>query len=95
MSLWRHLIVGGFVGWEARLRAGVKLLSEHRDGSGKWRRFPFYYTLLALDELKFKPALTEMKYAAPVLERYLKRKHKPDKYNQRRVILAQKILEKL
>jgi len=26
----------------------LRVLGAHRDGAGRWRRFPFYYTLLAL-----------------------------------------------
>ena len=40
-----------------------------RDGNGQWRRFPFWYTVLALSEMDVPDALRQLKYAAPVLER--------------------------
>jgi len=40
-----------------------------RDGKGQWRRFPFWYTVLALSEMDVPEASRELKYAAPVLER--------------------------
>ena len=80
---------------EKRLKAGLKALEKHRDGKGRWKRFPFYYTLLAISELDFKSAIAEMKYAAPVLERVIKRNSKKDKYAERRVSLAERILEKI
>ena len=47
-ALWRHLAVGGLA--EVKpvrvLAAGIKRLKAHRDGKGRWRVFPFYYTLI-------------------------------------------------
>jgi len=94
-AYWRHLAVGGLRDSKKRLAAGMELLNEHRKGDGQWRRFPFYYTLLALSEIKLPSALEEMRYAAPVLQRYMKRHPKDDVYEQRRHILAQRILEKV
>lgn len=94
-AYWRHLAVGGLHDSKKRLAAGMEALKEHRKGDGQWRRFPFYYTLLALSEIKLPAALEEMRYAAPVLKRYLKRAPKDDIYEQRRRILAQRILEKV
>jgi len=58
---------------QERLQAHVDLLSRHRDGKGRWRRFPFYYTLLALLETGSPAAAEEMRYAAPACERLLLR----------------------
>jgi len=93
-AYWRHLAVGGLRDSKKRLAAGMEALKEHRKGNGQWRRFPFYYTLLALSEIKLPSALEEMRYAAPVLQRYMRRSPKDDVYEQRRRILAQRILEK-
>lgn len=94
VAYWRHLAVGGLEDSEKRLAAGVEILKEHRKGGGQWKRFPFYYTLLALSEMKLRSALEEMRYTAPVLERYVKRACADDVYEQRRHTLAQRILEK-
>jgi hypothetical protein len=80
---------------EALLRSGLKLLKSYRDGKGRWRRFPLYYTLLALSEIDTPLAIREMKYAAPILERFIKRKPKDEKYAQPRRALAERILSKL
>ena len=93
VAFWRNLSVGGISGSERRLKAGMKALKSYRDGNGKWRRFPFYYTLLALSELDFPSAVAEMRYTAPVLERYLDRSAKRTKFTQRRRALAERVLE--
>jgi hypothetical protein len=94
VSYWRHLTVGGLDHSEKRLVLGMKDLRSHRDGKGTWRRFPFYYTLLALNEINLKSAIDEMRYTAPVLERYIKRTPSTNKISQRRYTLAERILAK-
>ena len=91
-ALWRHLAVGGLKHPKRRLQAGLKVLKTHRDGAGKWRRFPFYYTLLALSEVDGKQADDEISYAAPVCERLLKRYKSANKIPKRRRILLKRIL---
>jgi hypothetical protein len=93
-AFWRHLSAGGLENGESILTAGIKTLRSFRDGKGRWKRFPFYYTLLTLNEIELPAARKEMLYVAPVCERLLKRKMKRDKINQRRYILAERILEK-
>ena len=98
-SYWRHLIVGGLDDNERRLSAGLKELKKRRKGDGKWSRFPYYYTLLALDEIgqleiSKKNLVAEIRYASGGLERLLKRKPRNDKYDTRRRILAERILSK-
>jgi hypothetical protein len=93
-SYWRHLAVGGLDHSEKRLVLGMKALRQHRKGNGEWHRFPFYYTLLALNEIDLKQALAEMQYAAPILEKYLKRATSRSKYTVRRRDLAERILAK-
>jgi len=93
-SLWRHLVVGGLGHAERRLKAGMKALKQHRDGKGKWRRFPFYYTLLALSEIDLSSAIEEMRYASRACERFLKHSYRKDKVSQRRRQLVERILEK-
>jgi hypothetical protein len=92
VSLWRHLAAGGFQQQAKRLKAGMADLHAHREGNGRWRRFPFYYTLLALTELDPKLSKPEAHYAAPVCERLLKRQSGRDKYSRRRKVLLEKIL---
>jgi len=94
VAMWRHLTVGGLSESQRRLTAGMKELKAHRDGRGRWRRFPFWYTLLALSEIDLPGARTEMRYAAPHCERYLRRVRCNGKYTQRRGLVAERILEK-
>ncbi len=95
VSLWRHLTVGGFVDTERELEAGMEALKLYRDGNGRWKRFPFYYTLLALSEIELPSAIREMEYTAPLLTRLLKRTPKDDNISERRRLLAERILEKI
>lgn len=93
-AFWRHLAAGGLVNNEWILTAGIKTLKSLRDGKGRWKKFPFYYTLLVLSEIELPAVRKEIQYAAPACERLLKRKTKKDKISKRRHILAQRILEK-
>jgi len=96
VALWRHLAAGGLetVGPERLLTAGMKTLKSHRQGGGRWRRFPFYYTLLALSEIELPSALREMRYAAPTCERFLRRPSRDDPIDRRRRLLAERVLAK-
>jgi hypothetical protein len=91
-SLLRHLAVGGLDKSEKRLLNGIEILKSYRKGNGEWGRFPFYYTLLVLSEIKLKPATEEMRYTAPVCERYLKRAKSSNKYAVRHRDLCERIL---
>ncbi len=91
-ALWRHLAVGGLDHAQERLRRGMRVLKMHRDSTGRWRNFPFYYTLLALSEIDVPAALEEMRYSASVCERLLKRLPQDGKTSQRRRSLIEKIL---
>ena len=92
-SFWRNLVVGGLGNKEKRISAGLKNLKKHRKGDGKWRRYPFFYTLLALSEIDTKASHQEMKYAALVLERYLQSRGRKDKYSKRKSEIARRVLE--
>jgi hypothetical protein len=93
-ALWRHLAVGGLQRSKRRLEAGLKVLKTCRDVDGKWRRFPFYYTLLALSEIDGRLVMDETRYVAPVCERLLKRYKSKHKIAKRRRILLERILAK-
>jgi hypothetical protein len=91
-ALWRHLAVGGLRQSKRRLSAGLKVLRKYRDGTGKWRRFPLYYTLLALSEIGRGVAIDELHYTAPLCERLLNRYRAKNKIAERRRILLERIL---
>ncbi len=73
VSLWRHLLASGRADDEQRLENGLAGLKRSRDGKGRWKRFPFYYTLLALSEIDLPAARDEIHYALPTIERALRR----------------------
>jgi hypothetical protein len=70
-------------------------INLHRDGKGRWRSFSFYHTLLALSEIDSLSAISEMKYAAPVLKRIMKRASRDNKISEHRRILVERILENI
>ena len=92
----RHVaapLVSDMQGAQQHLAAGMKTLKQHRAGNGRWRRFPFYYTLLALMDIDLKAARDELRYAAPSCEILLKRDPGGGKYDQRRRKLMDKVLD--
>jgi hypothetical protein len=95
VGLWRNLLAGGLDRQEERLRKGVAHLRSMRDGHGQWRRFPFWYTVLALHEIDVPEASKELKYAAAVLEREAERATPSTPYARRRHELANRALNRI
>ncbi len=93
-ALWRHIGAGGLqdASSERWLTEGMKLLRSRRDDSGRWQGFPFYYTLLALAGLDTRAASAELKHASPACERLLRRAPRPGKFDERRRLLAERVL---
>jgi hypothetical protein len=73
VGLWRNLLAGGLDRREERLARGALHLRSGRDGEYGWRKFPFWYTVLALSEMDSAEAKRELKYASPALERMARR----------------------
>lgn len=94
VSVWRYLAVGGLDDAANRISRYMDALSAHRDDKGRWRRFPFYYTLLALSELDHPAAQREIRYVAPTCERKLGRYQRKDVISTRRRIIMKRILDK-
>jgi hypothetical protein len=94
-SLWRNLASGALEHAEERMEAGVGHLRARRDGSGRWRGYPFYYALLALTEMEAPGAREEMRYAAPGVERCLKRLQGEEKVTRRRREVAERVLRQI
>jgi hypothetical protein len=92
VGLWRNLLAGGLDRHEERLRRGASHLRSMRDAEHQWRKFPFWYTVLALSETDNAAARTELKYAAPVLERAANRAVPSAVYARRRHELAVRAL---
>jgi len=70
----------------------VGVIREHRDGKGRWERFPFYYTVLLLSELVGEAARSELRYAVPACERALSRGAQNKAYQARRRVLLERII---
>jgi len=97
VSVWRHMAAGGLDGADQQcwLEGGLRTLVAHRTGDGRWRRYPFYYTVLALTEIGLPGAREELRYAAPALERAARRDPGQEVYAVRRRALAERALAQL
>lgn len=100
VSAWRHLAAGGLNRPEDRLPFAMRWLHGFRDGRGGWRRHPFHYTVLTLTEIVERgthaadAAHDELEYAAPSLERRLRRAAAADPaHDQRRHDIMARALE--
>lgn len=88
----RCLAAGALDDAEGRLEAHLQTLARHHDGRGRWKRFPFYYTLLALSEIDLPAAVAEIRYAAPACERSLRRYGVEGRFTARQKALLEKVL---
>jgi hypothetical protein len=95
VGVWRHLLAGGLDRQDERLQGGLKHLRSMRDGDGGWRRFPFWYTVLALSDIDTSEAAKELRYAAPQLERVAEGRPGSTTYAMRRHALASRVLNRL
>ena len=95
VGLWRNLLAGGLDRREERLQRGALALRAVRDGQSGWRRFPFWYTVLALSEMDGNEAVAELKHAAPALERAASRAVPSAVYARRRHELAARALNRI
>ena len=91
-AYWRHLAAGGLSRNEERLAAGMNALKLHRRDTGRWHRFTFFYTLLALVEMAPELSRDELRFAAPVCERYVKSRPSGTPHAIRRRHLAAMVL---
>jgi len=96
LAIWRHMAVGGLSDAvpDRWLRDGIRTLNSNRTGDGKWKRYPFYYTLLTLTEIDSASARKEMNYAAPTCEKILRRSPRDDRFDQRRRAVLERVLQK-
>jgi hypothetical protein len=95
VGLWRNLLAGGLDRQDERLRRGARHLRTVRDSEHGWRRFPFWYTVLALSEMESGEAKRELQHAAPALERAAIRALPAPVYARRRHALAVRTLNRL
>lgn len=93
VSVWRLTGVGAPVTRDDALDHLLSALPKHRDQSGAWRRFPFFYTLLALSELDHPRAVAELEYALPECERRRKMLKPGNTITTRRIAVLDHVLE--
>lgn len=94
-AFWRNLAAGSFDHQEERLGHGLQDLKQCRIGRGRWRRFPFYYTLLALSEIDHPAAHAEIAYALPLIERLVQCQDTASTFGRRREDLLARILSEV
>jgi hypothetical protein len=94
VGLMRYLAVKGGDRALRWLDRHVEMLSQRRDGKGRWAGLPFYYTLLTLAEIDLPSAAGELCYAAPACQRALKRLSGDDPVTHRRRDVVQGALSK-
>ena len=92
VGLWRHLSAGGLSEYSAKLPEGILVLHYNHDANGRWGRFPFFYTLLALSEIDDPIARKELNYAQTECERTLSKLRKTGKFSKRKYDLLLKVL---
>jgi hypothetical protein len=93
-AYWRNLAIHLLPRSEERLRLGLNELKQARSGNGKWRRFPFYYTCLALTEIGPELAREEMQYAALSWRNNLRKLSSTESpVARRRATVGQRLLE--
>ena len=95
VGVWRNLLAGGLDRQQERLQRGASHLRAMHDSEHQWRKFPFWYTVLALSEMDSAEARIELKHAAPALERVAGRAVPSAVYARRRHELAVRALKLL
>jgi len=92
-ALWRYVNAGGMKNYSKKINNGLSVLKKHRQGNGEWRRFPLYYILLTLSEMKHPAAKEEIKYALKKCEKLISSVRTNTKFGKRRKDLLERILE--
>lgn len=75
----RSLVAVKPSGWEETLEKGLANIRKKRTQDGRWRGFPFYYTLLTISEMDTFSARAELRHASKVAEKLLKRYRDDDR----------------
>jgi hypothetical protein len=73
IALWRGVTAARPRGWEEILEKGLIRLKAARTPDGRWRGYPFYYTLLTLAEIDCAAVQQEQSHTAKTVESLLRR----------------------
>ncbi len=79
--------------WEEILEKGISHIRRSRTPNGRWRAFPFYYTLLTLSGFDAPSAKVELGHAGKVAEKLLKRYQKDDRTSRFRRLVLKAVIE--
>jgi hypothetical protein len=71
IAFLRTLTVVKPTDWNKTLTNGLSEIRKARTDNGRWKGYPFYYTLLMLSELKLPNAHDELKHARKAAEKLL------------------------
>jgi hypothetical protein len=93
-AMWRNIAAGGLRRCEPMLKTGIRTLKSRRDGKGRWKGFPFYYTILLLSEMVGSPSHTELVYAFNACQNAIRRLRGNDKFAVRRRHLLQMVIQR-
>ena len=80
---------------EAWIEAQMAILREQRLKPGRWKGFPFHYTLLALLELPEEMANDELRHAVPACLRVRSRVDPPQFAGARRSDVVERVLARM
>jgi hypothetical protein len=94
VGMWRNLLAGGLDRKDERLSDGIRILKQHRADKG-WRRFPLWYTVLALLEMDDLNAVAELKHVSATLERAVNRRSGTEQFASRRRAVAERALARI
>ncbi len=90
--MWRLVGIDAPAADDAALDHLLSALPKYRDGQGAWRRFPFFYTLLALSELDHPNVREELRYARGACEQKLTRLKPGNDVASRRIAVMERVL---
>jgi len=93
MSFLRTLAVVKPDEREQILEKGLDRIRKARTSDGRWRGFPFYYTLLTLSEIDTTSAHAELRHASKIAGRLLKRYASGDRVSRFRRLALEKTLD--
>jgi hypothetical protein len=95
IAFLRYVTASGPDGSASKINHAVKRLKQNRDGAGKWRKFPFFFTFLWLTELPNEIAQDEFVYTKEICGRLLARYECPRTRTDRvRMKTLQRVLAK-
>jgi hypothetical protein len=94
VSLWRYMNSGGFGEYSKIYSTGLRNLAVYRSEKGGWRRYPFYYTMLALWESKDPISRQEINFQRSTCLRRLRflANRTTDKYSKRKLDLLGRVV---